>query len=139
VSCPPDTLPSAPLAGAHAFVRRTTREGVRLFFITIGWGLIAAGFVIHPGFLLVALGAVLVLRNSYSARRRFIHLQRRYPRVISPVRRLIRRDPQVWAVLWQQTLRFERMVLPARWRRAGVWRRRHFRAKRVQGAPAPIA
>jgi hypothetical protein len=127
-------MTGAPLGGASAFVRRTTREGLRVVFVAIGWALIAGGAVLavlpmHPGVLLMAVGVILVLRNSYKARRSFIHLQRRHPRVVFPVRRLIRRDPEVWPVLWQQTLRFERLILPTRWRRAGAWRRQYLRAK----------
>jgi hypothetical protein len=134
VSIRPEPLTGAPFAGASAFVRRTTREGLRVVFVAIGWALILGGAVLavlpmHPGVLLMAVGVIVVLRNSYKARRGFIHLQRRHPRVVFPVRRLIRRDPEVLPVFWQQTLRFERLILPVRWRRAGAWRRKYFRAK----------
>jgi hypothetical protein len=72
---------------------------------------------------------IIVLRNSYRARRQFIHWQRRHPRFVFPVRRLILREPVVAPVIWQQALRFERLTVPARWRRAGVWRRRYFRKR----------
>jgi hypothetical protein len=134
VSVRPEPLTGAPFAGATAFVRRTTREGVRVFFVVVGSALVAGGAVLsvlpgHLGVPLFAVGLIVVLRNSYRARRGFIHLQRRHPRMVFPVRRLIRRDPEVWPVLWQQTLRFERLVVPVRWRRAGAWRRKYLRAK----------
>ena len=76
-----------------------------------------------------AIGLIVVLRNSYKAKRQFIQMQRRHPRFIHPVRRLIRREPEVFPVLWQQLLRFERAVLPYRLRRAGIWRRRYFKGR----------
>ena len=57
-------------------------------------------------------------------------LQRRHPRVVFPLRRLIRRDPEIFPVLWQQALRIEKLIVPASWRRAAIWRRRYFRARR---------
>ena len=50
--------------------------------------------------------------------------------MVFPVRRLIRREPEVLPVMWQQALRIERLILPAKWRRAAAWRRRYFRAAR---------
>jgi hypothetical protein len=79
--------------------------------------------------LLLAIGLIVVLRNSYRAKRQFIQMHRRHPRFVHPVRRLIRREPEIFPVLWQQMLRLERTVLPSRWRRAGVWRRRYFKRR----------
>ncbi|MEO1089903.1 MAG: hypothetical protein AAFX81_04675 [Pseudomonadota bacterium] len=42
------------------------------------------------GFLLLGLGASLVLANSHAAKRRFLGLKRRYPQLLSPLRRLLR-------------------------------------------------
>jgi hypothetical protein len=69
-------------------------------------------------------GLVLSLRSSRRARRTFINLQHRHPRLLFPVRRLLRREPEVIPVTWQALLRFERLVLPARWRFAVRTRRR---------------
>ncbi|MGZ6016901.1 MAG: hypothetical protein ACXWKM_14275, partial [Phenylobacterium sp.] len=66
----------------------------------------------HLGVPLFAVGLVLTLRNSFSARRKFIELQRRQPKFVHPIRRLIRREPEVIPVIWQQMLRSERWVLP---------------------------
>ena len=33
-----------------------------------------------------------------------------------PIRRLLRRDPEIIPIFWQQTLRVERVVLPKRFR-----------------------
>ncbi|MDR3506370.1 MAG: hypothetical protein P4L64_00565 [Caulobacteraceae bacterium] len=112
-----------------------TRESLRLAVVAVGSLIVVAGFVLallpgHLGLPLLVIGLIMVLRNSPKARRQFIHLQQRHPRVVFPVRRLIRREPEIFPVLWQQALRLERMIIPARWRRAGVWRRRYFRRRR---------
>jgi hypothetical protein len=116
------------------FARRVTREGARLLVVGVGSVLMAGGFVFallpgHLGMPLLVVGLIVVLRNSPKARRKFIVLQQRHPRVVFPVRRLIRREPEVFPVLWQQALRIERLILPSRWRRAGAWRRRYFRGR----------
>jgi len=134
VSLRPEPSNGAPLAGAYAFARRVTRETVRLAIVGVGSLIIAAGFVLallpgHLGLPLLVVGLILVLRNSPKARRRFIRLQQRHPNMVFPVRRLIRREPEIFPVLWQQALRVERLVMPARWRRAGQLRRRYFRRR----------
>ena len=88
-----------------------------------GWVLIAVGLVgavlpLHLGVPLLIVGLIVVLRTSRQARRQFIGLQRRHPRFVSPIRRLLRRDPQVFQVIWQQVLRTERFLLPRLWRPA---------------------
>ena len=133
VSLRPISLFAAPSTGAFAFVRRTAREAARLLVVGLGTLLVVAGFVLallpgHLGLPLLVIGLILVLRNSRKARRQ---LQRRHPRFVFPVRRLIRREPEIFPVLWQQALRLERMILPHSWRRAGVWRRRYFRTRRA--------
>ena len=118
--------------------RRVARHGVRWAMIGVGSLLILVGGLaqltplpIHfPGLLVVVAGLVLVLRSSYSARRTFIKMQRRHPKVVFPLRRLLRREPEVMPVAWQQVLRTERVVLPRRWRFAGATRRRIVRRRR---------
>jgi hypothetical protein len=131
----PEPFSGGPIAGLFAFARKATRDGVRVVVIAAGLVLMAFGFVLallpgHLGLPLLVVGLILVLRNSAGARRRFIRLQRRHPRVVFPVRRLIRRDPEIFPVLWQQALRLERLIVPVTWRRAGIWRRRYFRTRR---------
>lgn len=97
--------------------------------IGTGYGLMAIGGVgaVLPGHLgapILALGLVITLRGSFRARRQFIGLQRRHPKILFPVRRLLRREPEVIAVAWQAMLRLERMLLPKRARFAGRLRRR---------------
>jgi hypothetical protein len=94
--------------------------------IGTGYGLMAIGGVgtVLPGHLgapILAVGLVITLRGSF---RQFIGLQRRHPKILFPVRRLLRREPEVGPVAWQAVLRFERMVLPRRLRFAGKLRRR---------------
>ena len=65
---------------------------------------------------MIVAGLIILMRNSYTARRRFIRYQRRHPKLFFPMRRLLRREPEIAAVLWQQTLRFERWSVPRRYR-----------------------
>lgn len=134
VSLRPEPMTGASFAGAYAFARKATREGLRLAIVAVGSVIMAGGFVLallpgHLGLPLLVVGLIMVLRNSPKARRQFIHLQQRHPRVVFPVRRLIRREPEIFPVLWQQALRVERLIVPARWRRAGQLRRRYFRRR----------
>jgi len=136
VSLRPDTFAGSHQADAFAFVRRLARGVVRVVAVGTGSLLIVAGLVLavlpgHLGIPLLAVGLILVLRNSRRARRGFIRLQRRHPRFVFPVRRLIRREPEIFPVLWQQLLRFERLVFPVSWRRAALWRRRYLRGRRA--------
>ena len=104
--------------------RTLMRRGVRWALVGIGLLIIAAGIPMEvlplplhaPGLLLIAAGLVIVLRNSFTARRHFIRAQRRHPKIVFPLRRLIRREPEVAPVFWQQTLRFEQLVLARRFR-----------------------
>ena len=104
------------------------RRAWRFALLTIGWVLMAVGIVFavlpgHIGVPVFMVGLIVVLRTSRPARRLFIGLQRRHPRWFFPIRRLLRRQPEVAAVAWQQVLRMERFVLPRRWRPARRVRR----------------
>ena len=104
---------------------------IRAGLLGLGWTLLAVGIVgtLLPGHLglpLLVVGLILVLRSSRAARRQFIDLQRRHPKVVFPLRRLLRREPEVFPVAWQQALRLERLVLPRGWRPARTVRRRVF-------------
>jgi hypothetical protein len=84
-------------------------------------------FTLHLGGIFVIIGLIMVLRNSRRSRRWFIVWSRKNPRWGSPLRRLMRRNPEVWPVFWHEALRAERH-LPRRFRRLrqwrGFWRRR---------------
>jgi hypothetical protein len=105
------------------------RKGLRLAMAGVGWAIVALGVVafllfLHTlGILLAAIGLILVLRHSFTARRTFIRAQRRHPKIVFPIRRLIRREPEVMPVAWQASLRFERMITPSRLRGFRVLRR----------------
>lgn len=101
----------------------------RWLLIGLGYGLIVVGAVgaLLPGHLgvpLLAIGLVVALRASFRARRQFVGLQHRHPRVLFPVRRLLRREPEIAPVAWQTALRTERMLLPRRMRFLARTRRR---------------
>ena len=80
---------------------------------------IALGVLIAPlpgpgGIPVIALGLVLVLRNSWWAKRQFIRAQRARPKWVYPFRRLMRKKPEIAPVFWQQALRAEKVVLRRR-------------------------
>ncbi len=103
-------------------------------------GLVFAVLPGHVGLPVLMVGLIIVLRSSRQARRQFIGLQRRHPKVVFPIRRLLRRKPEVFPVLWQQMLRTERLLLPRSWRPARVLRRRLFprRSTRTRGLDRPL-
>jgi predicted membrane chloride channel (bestrophin family) len=86
------------------------------------------------GMPILVVGLMIVLRNSIKARRRFVEMQHAHPKVVFPIRRLMRRDPEIIPVVWQQYLRLERLVLPRRVRFAVKWRRGFSRRRRAQAA-----
>lgn len=100
----------------------------------VGCALVVVGAVgtmlpFHLGLPVLVVGLIVVLRASRDARKRFIGLQRSHPKIFFPLRRLLRREPEVFPVAWQQALRMERLLLPRRWRPARKIRRRMFPRK----------
>ena len=68
----------------------------QLLLIGMGWTIIALGVLIAPlpgpgGIPVIALGGMLLLRNSADARRMFVRAKRRWPRVFSPFESLRKR------------------------------------------------
>ncbi len=115
---------------AREFVSRFLRTG----FLLLGIAIIILGIIIAPlpgpgGIPVIVVGLMIVLRNSFKAKRQFVKFQRRHPKTAYPIRRLLRREPEVFPVFWQQYLRVERVVLPSRYRFA-VKTRRRFRRRR---------
>jgi len=103
-------------------VGRWTAVGTGCALMVVGGiGAVLPG---HLGAPVLAAGLVITLRGSYRARRHFIGLQRQHPKILFPVRRLLRREPELAPVAWQAVLRFERLVLPRRIRFAAKLRRR---------------
>jgi hypothetical protein len=127
---------------ADEFARALLGRILRWVFLTIGVLVVIAGIVIAPlpgpgGLPIIVIGLMIVLRNSFAARRRFVRFQRAHPKLIFPIRRLLRREPEVLQVAWQQVLRMERLVLPQKWRMAVRSRRglkRRAAAKRMARA-----
>lgn len=114
------------------FARELASRVTRWLLLGLGGLLILVGIVaevvpppIHfMGMPLIVIGLMMVLRNSFKARRRFVEMQRAHPKVVFPMRRLLRREPEVVLVFWQQCLRIERVVVPRRYRFAVRSRRR---------------
>jgi hypothetical protein len=91
-------------------------------------GLVTAPLPGHIGLPLLVVGLMIVLRNSFKAKRHFVRIQKAHPKMVFPIRRLMRREPEILQVFWQQYLRMERLVLPSRARFA-VKTRRHLRRR----------
>lgn len=107
-------------------IRRGATVGLGLALIPLG--LVGVLLPTHLLGGLLILGLILVLRNSIQWRRRFVRLQRRHPRFLFPIRRVLRGE--VWPVLWHEALRTERWLLPRRWRSLRRWRVRFRRPRR---------
>lgn len=102
---------------------------LRLAAMVLGGALVLLGIMIAPlpgpfGLPISVVGLMLILRNSYWAKRRFIRLQQARPNWVMPFRRLMRRRPEFAPVFWQQLLRTERLLLRKGQRVLGRWRRR---------------
>ena len=107
---------------------------LRLGFVILGLLVIIAGIVIAPlpgpfGLPIAVVGLMIVLRNSMWAKRRFVAAKRRWPNWVYPFRRLMRREPELGPVAWQQALRTERLLTPKGSRFLRRWRRKQFRRK----------
>ena len=101
------------------FAREVAIRIKRTGMVLLGFAIIAAGVLIAPvpgpgGIPVIVVGLMIVLRNSFKARRQFVKLHRAHPKVLSPIRRLLRRDPEFMPVFYHQTLRVERLLLPRR-------------------------
>lgn len=116
------------------FAREVALRIKRTGMVLLGFAIILAGILIAPlpgpgGIPVIVVGLMIVLRNSFKARRQFVKLHRAHPRVLSPIRRLLRRDPEFMPLFYHQTLRVERILLPRRIRFVkGI--RRSFRRRR---------
>jgi hypothetical protein len=113
---------------ADDLAREFIARFLRVFLVALGVVLIAAGALIAPlpgplGLPLTVVGLMLVLRNSFKARKQFVRFQHAHPKLIFPLRRLLRREPEVVLVAWQQALRIERLIIPRKWRVAVRWRK----------------
>lgn len=116
------------------FAREVAHRIKRMGMVLLGFAVIALGILIAPipgpgGIPVIVVGVMIVLRNSFKARRQFVRLHRAYPKTLYPIRRLLRRDPEVVALFYHQTLRVERLLLPSRMRFVKRLRRRFRRSR----------
>src|SRR6478735_3973925 len=121
-------MPPVRFSAADELARELLGRIARVVLVTLGLILIVAGFAIAPlpgplGVPVTVVGLMLVLRNSFKARKQFVRFQHAHPKLLFPLRRLLRREPEVFPVAWQQVLRMERLVIPRRWRVAKRWRK----------------
>lgn len=119
-----------------AAIRASVRQLARLALVVLGGLVMAVGVVLallpgHLGVPILVIGLMIVLRNSLPARKEFIKLQRKHPNFVFPLRRLMRREPEVMPVVWQSILRTERMIMPRKWRVGRKVRVRYFRRHRL--------
>ena len=110
------------------FARDLVARVARWLLLGVGGLVMIAGLILAPlpghiGLPLLVVGLMIVLRNSFKAKRQFLRMQQAHPKMVFPIRRLMRRDPEIIPVFWQQYLRLERLVLPKRVRFAGRTRR----------------
>ena len=116
------------------FAREVAARIARWLLLALGGIVMLAGLILAPlpghiGLPLLVVGLMIVLRNSFKARRRFVEFQKAHPKVVFPIRRLMRREPEIILVFWQQYLRVERLVLPKRYRFAVRTRRRFMKRR----------
>jgi hypothetical protein len=114
---------------ADELAREIVGRVLRPFLVILGMLVVLAGILIAPlpgpgGLPVIVVGLMLILRNSFKARRHFVRFQRAHPKIVFPIRRLLRREPEVFPVAWQQVLRIERVILPRRMRFVVKSRRR---------------
>jgi hypothetical protein len=112
---------------ADDFARDLLGRIIRGLLVALGLVIVVAGVLIAPlpgpmGLPIVVIGLMVVLRNSFKARKSFVRFQHAHPKLVFPIRRLLRREPEVLQVAWQQVLRMERLILPRRHRIAVRWR-----------------
>lgn len=118
---------------SDAIARDLAGRMLRAALVALGVLIVLAGVLIAPlpgpgGLPVIVVGLMIILRNSFKARRQFVRFQHAHPRVMSPIRRLLRRDPQILQMAWRQSLRIERLLLPVKYR-FGVRTRRYFRRR----------
>jgi hypothetical protein len=112
------------------FARELFGRIARWVMLGVGGSIMVVGLLMEllPSHMLgmpfLVIGLMIVLRNSIKARRRFVRMQQSHPNFVFPIRRLMRREPEVFPVVWQQLLRMERVVLPRRVRFFKATRRR---------------
>lgn len=113
------SMPRVRRFASDDLAREVVARLVRLSMVILGLLIVVAGIAVAPlpgpgGLPVIVVGLMIVLRNSFKARRQFVKLQRAHPKFVSPIRRLLSRDPEFLLIAWQQSLRVERLILPRR-------------------------
>ena len=120
--------PSPPRSRLLRTLKRWALMGGGLFVVLLG--VLIAPLPGPGGIPVIAVGLMLILKSSFWAKRQFIRAQYARPRWVYPFRRLMRKNPEIAPVFWQQALRAEKMVLKRprrRLTRARKSLRRYFR------------
>lgn len=121
------------LRASDEFARELVARIVRVGLASLGVLIVLAGIAVAPlpgpgGLPVIVVGLMLLLRNSFKARRTFVRFQHAHPKMVFPIRRLLRREPEILLVSWQQVLRIERLIVPRKLRFA-IKTRRRFRRR----------
>ena len=121
------------LRASDEIARELVARMVRVGLASLGVLIVLLGIAVAPlpgpgGIPVIVVGLMLVLRNSFKARRTFVRFQHAHPKMVFPIRRLLRREPEILLVAWQQVLRIERLIVPRRLRFA-VRTRKRFRRR----------
>ena len=116
-------------------VRSSASRLWRGTLVGLGAFIVLLGIIIAPlpgpmGMPVSIAGLIIVLRNSYWAKRQFVRSYRRHPKWLTPVRRLLRPRAKILSIVWQQMLRTEKLVLKTKDRVLGPVRRRFLRKAR---------
>lgn len=127
------TMPRA-FTSADEAARLLLARVTRWAFMGLGLLIVLAGIAIAPlpgpgGIPVIVVGLMIIMRNSFWAKRQFVRFQRAHPRTLFPIRRLLRREPEVLPVFWQSILRMERVILSKERRFAKRMRRRFRKAR----------
>ena len=114
-------LPALPDQRANrvsdALARDFGARVLRVALALLGGLIVIVGILMAPlpgplGIPVIVVGLMLTLRNSFKARRQFVRFQQAHPKMIFPIRRLLRREPEILLMTWHQMLRIERSILP---------------------------
>lgn len=134
VAASPKTSKSKTRRKGH--VRSGASRLWRGVLVGLGFFIVVLGVIIAPlpgpmGLPVSIAGLVIVLRNSYWAKRQFIRTWRRHPKWLTPVRRLLRPRARFLSIIWHQMLRTEKLVITkTKDRVLGPVRRRFLRKAR---------
>lgn len=118
---------------------------LKLLMTLAGLLLLAAGVVIMPlpgpfGVPVMLLGLIVMLRSSTWVKRQFVKQVQIHPKILRPLRAMLRPGAKIIAMMWLHTLRIERRLLSKR--RRFMHRFRHdlkaiLRGRRHKPRPKP--